>query len=443
LGSPRRDRQADSFGFFQGRALRARLVVGTAGFEPATSASRTLRATKLRYVPMPDILLGRDAPGLRVRFQPMRRCGFFLLVLGVFALTNSAVAAPRPGRIEIIEVSGIVDGNVERAVVKGIASAERERAALVILEINSDGSVGAGRANHIASRVRDSRVPVATWIGPAGARARNGAALIWFAASVHTMAPGATVGPVATLDLRTRGDATQIPPVLEGFGVHGRVDATTTDVAKQMHWADMIAPSVSEVITGLDGRTVTVGGSTIKLGVDPRTSEVRLHKLDLLGRALHAAAQPSITYLLVLLGLVGMLFEAFHPSTGPAGVTGAFAMALAVYGLVVLGGSWLGLALIVAGIVGFAVDLRFQSLGAFTVAGFAALVAGSVLLFHGPWLRVPPLLIAGGVAGMTAFLLGAMTRVLRDLRLVASGQLQVRDAHEHGSDNGKGEHDGS
>jgi hypothetical protein len=64
-------------------------------------------------------------------------------------------------------------------------------------------------------------------------------------------------------------------------------------------------------------------------------------------------------------------------------------------------------------------------------------------LFHGPWLRVPPVLLAFGIAGMTAFLLGAMTRVLRDLRLVASGQLEVRDAHEHMSENGQGDHDGS
>src|SRR5439155_27245500 len=124
------------------------------------------------------------------------------------------------------------------------------------------------------------------------------------------------------------------------------------------------------------------------------------------------AAQPSITYLLVLLGLVGILFEAFHPSTGPAGVSGLLAVGLAVYGIVVLGGSWLGFGLIVVGVAGFAIDLRYASLGPFTAAGFAGLVAGSVLLFHGPWLRVPPVLLAAGVVAMTAFLLGAMTRVL-------------------------------
>jgi hypothetical protein len=52
-------------------------------------------------------------------------------------------------------------------------------------------------------------------------------------------------------------------------------------------------------------------------------------------------------------------------------------------------------------------------------------------------------LLAFGIAGMTAFLLGAMTRVLRDLRLVESGQLEVRDAHERINENGQGDHDGS
>jgi membrane-bound ClpP family serine protease len=110
-------------------------------------------------------------------------------------------------------------------------------------------------------------------------------------------------------------------------------------------------------------------------------------------------------------------------------VAGLAALALSLYGIVTLGGSWLGFSLVVAGVALFAVDLRFQSLGPLTFSGFAALVAGSLLLFRGPWLRVSPWVLAFGITSMVLFLVGAMTRVLRDLRAVARGELEVREAH--------------
>jgi membrane-bound serine protease (ClpP class) len=367
----------------------------------------------------------------------MPRLGVLLVCAFALAWPASASAAPR-GSIEVVEVSGIIDANVERAIVHGLQGAERERASLVVLEIDSNGTLGADRAERIGARIHQASVPVAAWVAP-GARARNGAALLWYAANARIIAPDATVGPVQTLDLRSRTSGGAIDRALARYG--GRAAAASGDDAVRARVADFSSPGLGDAISRLDGRRVSVGGSAATVHVDPRTDQIRLHDVDLFGRVLHAAAQPSITYLLVLLGLVGLLFEAFHPSTGPAGAAGAAAMALAVYGITVLGGSWLGFALIVAGVVGFAIDLRYATLGPFTAGGLAGLTAGSILLFQGPWLRVPPVLIGAGILAMTAFLLGAMTRVLRDLRLVASGRLQVRDAHDHApSDNGQKEH---
>ena len=372
----------------------------------------------------------------------MRRLGC-LFFIGVALLFGPAATAATPAEIEVVDVSGIIDANVERTISRVVAEAERQNASLLVLEMNSNGTVGAGRAERIAARIRTTTMPVAAWIGPAGARARNGAAVIWQAADYRAMAPASLVGPIDTLDLREDYDREELQNALQRLNA-GFLGTRSAEEAKQSQWAHYVVGSVGDLLSVLDGAEYSGPKGKARLDLDPRRDAIRLHKLDLLGRALHAAAQPSITYLLVLLGLVGMLFEAFHPSTGPAGVAGALAMGLGVYGVVTLGASWLGFALVVAGVVGFAVDLRYQSLGVFTLAGFAALVAGSILLFPGPWLRVPPWLIAGGVAGMTAFLLGAMTRVLRDLRLVASGQLQVRDAHEAvtGVDKGQGGPDG-
>lgn len=338
-----------------------------------------------------------------------------------------AASGQTESRVEVLDVPGIIDGSVERSVLAGIESAEDEDAALVVLQIDSTGVVDADRARRIAARVKTARVPIATWVGPARARAAHGAVLVARAGHIRAIAPGASLGPAATLDLRRE----VVPPAAAAMP-----RALSANEAEGRNLVHVVVPSLKELLEEVDGGEVMVAGRRVVVSADPARSLVRLHKLDLFGRALHAAAQPSISYLLLLLGLVGVVFELFHPSTGPAGIAGTAALALSLYGVAILGGSWIGVALVVAGVAGFSIDLRFQSLGLPTLVGFGGVVAGSLLLYGGPWLRVSPWVMAFGIAAMVAFLLGAMTRVLRDLRAVARGELEVRDAHPHPNGDG-------
>jgi membrane-bound ClpP family serine protease len=315
------------------------------------------------------------------------------LFAAVLVAAVPAVAQPADGSsVEVVDVKGIIDGSVERAVAATIEEAQRNRAVLIVLQIDSEGVLGADRMERLQRTVRNSDIPISAWVGPPGAVARRDAARL-----------------VAISELPAISPLSRIEPRPSGL---------------------IRAASIPELLAAVDGRPV----DGAELRIEPATASVRFHKLDLMGRILHGAAQPSITYLLLLLALVGIVFELFHPSTGPAGVAGLAALALALYGVVTLGASWLGFGLVVAGVACFAVDLRFQSLGPLTAAGLASLVAGSLLLFRGPWLRVSPWVLAIGVVGMVLFLVGAMTRVLRDLRAVARGELEVRDAHPHGGE---------
>ncbi len=377
----------------------------------------------------------------------MRR--FLLATLAGFALLVPLRAvAQDDGRIEIVEVKGIIDGNVERSIVKTIENAGREGAELVVLQIDSRGTVGGDRVDSILEVIAKSKVPVATWVGPAAARAENGAAAIALAGQIRAIAPGASIGPIETLNLSRApksvalSDPPQLPlgerrsrlgPSIALIDRMSASDATENDYpfGSSEIMARFSVPAIADLLDEIDGTRLELNGKEIRLSTDPEESSIRFHKGDLLGRGLHAAAQPSIVYLLLLLALVGIVFELFHPSTGPAGVSGLVALALTVYGMVSLGSSWLGFALIVVGVALFALDLRFQSLSFPTLFGFAGLVAGSLFLFPGPYLRVSPWVLGFGIVSMTAFLIGAMTRVMRDLRAVARGELEVTDAHPH------------
>jgi membrane-bound serine protease (ClpP class) len=253
------------------------------------------------------------------------------------------------------------------------------------------------------------------------------------------MAPGTAFGPVETLDLRAPepdadsvGDAILAIRATRSRQVSAVAQrALSADRAERSGVIDLIALQLPEVLRELDGRTIEVAGRQATLDTDPEGLAVRFRKTDLVGRVQHAVAQPSIAYLLLLLGLVGLVFELFHPSTGPAGGTGLAGLALGLYGIGVLGGSWLAVALIIVGVAGFCVDLRVEGLGLFTLTGLAMLIAGSLLLFPGPFLKVHPLVLGFGIAGMIAFLVSAMTRVLRDLRALARGEIEVTDPHPH------------
>jgi membrane-bound serine protease (ClpP class) len=350
----------------------------------------------------------------------VRWCSFALIAQiawGAVGLAPALASSKEPpesaGSIEVVEVKGIIDGSVERAVAGNIDDAHDAHAALVVLQIDSAGVVDEARTRRLVSAVARSEVPVAAWVGPPGARAEDGAARIVEAARIRAMSPGSSLGPQRTLDLRTRyRSALRSGPMYRPL---------SADAAREAGLVRFVEPSLDDLITTIDDRSV--------LDIDVDTVVIRFHKLDIWGRALHAAAQPSMTYLFLLLALVGIVFELFHPSTGPAGISGLIALALSAYGMVVLGGSWLGFVLIAAGVGAFCVDLRYQGLGIFTLIGFAGLVGGSLLLFPGPYLRVSPWVLAFGIVAMVMFLLGAMTRVLRDLRLIARGELEVTDAH--------------
>jgi membrane-bound serine protease (ClpP class) len=383
----------------------------------------------------------------------MRR--FLLATLAGFALLVPLRAvAQGDGRIEIVEVKGIIDGNVERSILTTIEDAGREGAELVVLQIDSRGTVGGDRVDAVLEAIATSSVPIATWIGPAAARGENGAAAIALAGHIRAIAPGATIGPIETLDLSRAGGAvldgnppqlplnhrsTRLGPSVELMDRMSAADAVDSELAgiPDEPVVQHSVPALADLLDEVDGARVEVSGKEIRLSTDPDESSIRFHKGDLPGRGLHAAAQPSIVYLLLLLALVGIVFELFHPSTGPAGVSGLVALGLTIYGMVTLGGSWLGFALIVVGVALFALDLRFQSLSFPTLFGFAGLVVGSLFLFPGPYLRVSSWVLVFGIVSMTAFLIGAMTRVMRDLRAVARGELEVTDAHPHPDGHGE------
>lgn len=151
-------------------------------------------------------------------------------------------------------------------------------------------------------------------------------------------------------------------------------------------------------------------------------------------RFLAFLADPNIAYLLLVVGLLGVVAEAVTAGAVFPGVTGAICLLLSAYGLLHLPTNWIGLALIAAGMVMFVLDLKISGF-ALSIGAVIAFALGSLLIFTPFWVsadqavpaaRLNPWLIAGATGGVAAFFLLGLTAAVRaHLRPAAMGRVTL------------------
>jgi membrane-bound serine protease (ClpP class) len=145
--------------------------------------------------------------------------------------------------------------------------------------------------------------------------------------------------------------------------------------------------------------------------------------MNLLQRLLHAVTTPDVAYLLLLIGMFGIIFELYNPGIGLAGIIGGVALLLGFYALSVLPTNWAGVLLIVLAVSFLLVDLHTAGLGVWTAGGVIGLVTGGLLLISGSSLDVSIGAIVAAVVGTLIFFISVMTAALRvRLRRPITGQ---------------------
>jgi membrane-bound serine protease (ClpP class) len=330
-------------------------------------------------------------------------CG--LLLAGSWLAGRPAGAATASGpSVDVVKVGGVLDP-AESAYVRGSIEAAAAAGSTVILQIDSLGSFGR-RAEDLAAFIRSTSVPVVAWVGPTGARAQSGALSLVYSSGLIAMAPGAGLGPGRPFDLSTRAskedpaEATAHAAAIERLaagsgatrsGVEAAIrTALPAGPALRSHAVSLVAPDIPTLLRALNGRTVRTGtGGMVRLvtlSSPGRQAAIRFHEIGPVRRTLHAVSTPVAVYVLLVIGLWGVLFEFTQPGIGLAGIVGVLSLALAGYGLWVVPFRWWGLLLLVAGIGFQAWDVVIRRLAWFTGLGTALFFAGSV----GTWWQVAP-----------------------------------------------------
>lgn len=140
---------------------------------------------------------------------------------------------------------------------------------------------------------------------------------------------------------------------------------------------------------------------------------------------------PTVAYALLLLGVYGLVLEAFHPGARVPGIIGAISSLLALYALQALPVSYVALGVMAVGVALVIAEALTPTVGALGIGGVVAFVLGSAMLFNtdGGVHLVNPGVIAGVAFGAIVFLATILLTVMRTRRArLASGDQPMLDA---------------
>ena len=339
--------------------------------------------------------------------------------------TTEPTGAEEIGRVDVLQVSGLIDPILVDSIRGAIQRAEDEGSQALILQVNSRGTVIDDSAvEDLLDDVENAAVPIAIWVGPNGARFYGPAAQMLTVADITGMAPGARVGYVGRPLSTSSGQVGFEGAAQDALrnGSLGLTEARAFAVFTEIQ--DVGVPTITSMVEVLDGREVD--GRTLETTEEAitdsgqvrrdTTSTVRFAKLSLIDQLFHTVASPPVAYLLLLTGLALMVFEFFTAGVGVAAVVGAVCLILACTGLAVLPTRPWAVALILLSMLAFAVDVQVGIPRFWTGVGIAGTIVASLFLFEslpGTSLRPSWIALLTGIGGVTLTFIVGMPNMVR------------------------------
>jgi membrane-bound serine protease (ClpP class) len=306
------------------------------------------------------------------------------------------------GKVVLIQVDGTINPATAEYILNSISKAENEQASALVIEMNTPGGL-LESTRKIVQGILGSSVPVVVYIAPSGSRAGSAGVFITLSANIAAMAPGTNIGAAHPV-----GGGAEDTSSIMSEKVTNDAAAFVRAIAQKRHrnvaWAedavrrsisnsdsealkkgviDLISPNLDNLLKEIDGKSVETSSGTIVLKTV--NAQVEFVPVNWRERFLGTISDPNITYILMMVGIFGIMFELFNPGSILPGVVGAISLILAFYAFQTLPINYAGLALIVLAIILFIAEVKIMSHGLLAIGGVISLFLGSVMLISSPF----------------------------------------------------------
>lgn len=353
---------------------------------------------------------------------------FFLFPLVFVILGGTQEKAP----IFTIEVDGIINPATAKFIIESIDIASQQGAQCLIIQLDTPGGLMESM-RIIVKKILSANIPIIVYVAPSGARAASAGVFITMSAHIAVMAPSTHIGAAHPVSLGEGKESKTMSEKIVNDTVsyikttakaRGRnVDwaeqavrksvSITEEEAVKLNVVDFISPNLQDLLNKIDGKILKFDGITRTLstkGAQPRSMQMswRYRFLDII-------SNPSIAYILLMLGIYGVFFELSNPGAILPGVVGGIFLILAFYALQMLPINFAGLALILFAIILFIAEIKVVSHGLLAVGGVISLFLGSLMLIESPaeYMRISLSVIIPAVLVSAAFFVFALTMAIR------------------------------
>jgi membrane-bound serine protease (ClpP class) len=369
------------------------------------------------------------------------RIVLFLVAIALFvAGAAGARASGEPYRVIRVSIAAPISPAQDELLRAAVVHAQERDADLLLLTLDTPGGLGDSMRSMVSTML-NAPLPVAVWVGPAGARAASAGVFLVAAASVAGMAPQTTIGaatPVGlggveisdTMARKVTNDFTAlVRGVAEAHGRNSQWYASAVTDAVSITAREALEHKVVEHVAQTDGEFLRQAGQAGVLfqgttrTFDADAIEVADFDPGMRYAFLSWLLHPQVAYLLLLAGMLGLFIEITHPGAIFPGVVGGLSLLMGLFAMSILPTSLVGLLLICFSLVLFLLEIKIVSFGLLGLSGAASMFVGSLLLFQDDY----------GTAGMPlvyivvpVFLVCAIAVVL--IVFVARSQQIVRPA---------------
>lgn len=388
----------------------------------------------------------------------MKQCWQLLLCLCmVWLIPFTSASAQTTQQAYIIQIEGIISPATADYFSRSLEKAIDANAAFLLVRLDTPGGLDLSMRDMI-KQIIASPVPVVTYVTPGGARAASAGTYLLYASHVAAMTPATNLGAATPVQLETgftpgedksplsepdKEDKSDKPAqqhqdtmtkkvvndavaYIRGLAeLRGRnadwaekavreAASLPAETALKQGVIDIVADNQRDLIKQLDGRKVTVLGNETTM----KTDSVTLTEIlpDWRNKVLEIISNPNIAYILMMIGIYGLIFEFANPGSIVPGTIGSICLLLALFSFQILPINYAGLALILLGIALMVAEAFQPSFGVLGLGGVAAFVTGSVILIDTdlPGYGINIGVVAGITVSTVAFFLMALGMILRN-----------------------------